>query len=330
MWMYLSESQSTERCIYVPQSRTVNNLIEDVYENLIGRPRSLPPKYFYDETGSLLFDQICNTREYYPTRIEAGLLEQHACEFIALANPYHILEFGSGTSRKTHHLIQACEQQKIECEYLPFDVCIEMLQQVHDEFNEQYDWLDVLPLVGDYTAGLKHLHRPDGSCMYVFLGSSIGNFDKPDAQRFIAEVRHCMQPGDTLLLGVDRVKDKQVLHAAYNDASGITEQFNLNVLSVLNEQLDGDFDTGLFRHQAIYNGDDQRIEMYLIAEQEHSIQLHSINEELHFHKGEKILTEISQKYTHQGIEALLTGAGLSILKHTESKNQWFSLVLAGL
>lgn len=328
--MYLSETRAVENCIYVPQSRTVNNLIEDVYENLLSRPRSLPPKYFYDETGSLLFDQICNTDEYYPTRVEAGLLEKYACEFIVQANPDHILEFGSGTSRKTHHLIQACEQQKIECEYLPFDVCIEMLQQVHNEFNQQYDWLDVLPLVGDYTAGLKHLHRPDGSCMYVFLGSSIGNFDKGDARRFIEEVRHCMKPGDTLLIGVDRVKDEQVLHAAYNDAQGITEQFNLNVLSVLNEQLDGDFDAGSFRHQAIYNDNDQRIEMYLVAEKEQRVRLHSMNEELNFQKEEKILTEISQKYTHQGIEDLLTGAGLSIMKHTESNNQWFSLVLAGL
>lgn len=328
--MYLSETQSGENCIYVPRSRTVNNLVEDVYENLLSRPRSLPPKYFYDETGSLLFDQICNTDEYYPTRVEAGLLAQNACEFIALANPDHILEFGSGTSRKTHHLIQACEQQSIECEYLPFDVCIEMLQQVHKEFNQQYDWLDVLPLVGDYTAGLKHLHRPDGSCMYVFLGSSIGNFDQQEAQQFMAEVHQCMQPGDTLLLGVDRVKDKQVLHAAYNDAQGITEQFNLNVLSVLNEKLDANFESNLFRHQAIYNAGKQRIEMYLRAEQAHSIQLQSLNEELYFHKDEKILTEISQKYTHQGIEALLTDAGLSILKHTESDDQWFSLVLAGL
>ena len=330
MCMYLSETQSGENCIYVPKSRAVNNLIEDVYENLIRRPRSLPPKYFYDESGSLLFDQICNTQEYYPTRVEAGLLEQYACEFIAQANPDHILEFGSGTSRKTHHLIQACEQQEIECEYLPFDVCIEMLQQVHEEFNEQYEWLEVMPLVGDYTAGLKHLHRPDGSCMYVFLGSSIGNFDKVDARRFIAEVRHCMKPGDTLLIGVDRVKDERVLHAAYNDAQGITAQFNLNVLSVLNEQLDGNFDRNLFRHQAIYNDDKQRIEMYLVAERAHSVQLKSLSEELYFHKDEKILTEISQKYTHQGIEDLITAAGISILKHTESKNQWFSLVLAGL
>ena len=136
--------------------------------------------------------------------------------------------------------------------------------------------------------------------MYVFLGSSIGNFDKDDARLFIEEVRHCMQPGDTLLIGVDRVKDEQVLHAAYNDSQGITEQFNLNVLSVLNEQLGGNFDADQFRHQAIYNNDDQRIEMYLVAEQAQRVHLQSMNEELQFNKEEKILTEISQKYTSSG------------------------------
>ncbi|MCW8956481.1 MAG: L-histidine N(alpha)-methyltransferase, partial [Gammaproteobacteria bacterium] len=165
-----------------------------------------------------------------------------------------------------------------------------------------------LDVAMDHVAGVERVQRP------------------ADVRRHFEE-RGAVQ--GAFLLN-QRVKDEQVLQAAYNDAQGITGQFNLNVLSVLNEQLDGDFDTELFRHQAIYNSDKQRIEMYLIAEQAHSIQLHSLNEELYLHKDEKILTEISQKYTYQDIEALLTGAGLSILKHTESDNQWFSLVLAGL
>ena len=249
---------------------------------------------------------------------------------MASAKPDHILEFGSGTSRKTHYLLQACEKLGIECEYLPFDVCEEMLHQVRDEFNSRYNWLDVLPLVGDYTAGLDHLYQPDGTCMYVFLGSSIGNFTEPEAQAFIGEVVACMRPGDSLLLGVDRVKDHDVLHAAYNDAQGITEQFNLNVLQVLNNQLQGNFEQEKFRHEAVYNADDQRIEMYLISQQEQTVQLDAIEEQLHLSAHEPILTEVSHKYTRAGAERLLTQSGLHILEHIQPPNAYFSLILAGL
>ncbi len=327
--MFLPENFHQDECVYIPKSRKVNDLEQDVREGLLSQPRYLPPKYFYDETGSKLFDQICDTPEYYPTRTEASLLEKNAIEFIAEAKPDHILEFGSGTSRKTHYLLQACEKLDIECEYLPFDVCKEMLQQVRDEFHQQYDWLDVSPLVGDYTAGLDHLHRPDGKCMYVFLGSSIGNFTEQEAQAFVEEVSACMQQGDTLLLGVDRVKDHDVLHAAYNDEQGVTGQFNLNVLQVLNDKLDGNFEQEKFRHQAVYNANHQRIEMYLISEEKHTVHLRSIDEKIHFSKDEPILTEVSHKYSYQGAENLLTRAGLHILNHIEPANAYFSLILAG-
>ena len=327
--MFLPEKLQQDECVYIAKSRPVNSLEQDVREGLLSHPRRLPPKYFYDEIGSKLFDQICDTPEYYPTRTEATLLEKNAIEFITEAKPDHILEFGSGTSRKTHYLLQACEQLNIACEYLPFDVCKEMLQQVRSDFDKQYDWLDVSPLVGDYTAGLDHLHRPDGKCMYVFLGSSIGNFTKQEAKSFVAEVSDCMREGDTLLLGVDRVKDHKVLHAAYNDQQGVTEQFNLNVLQVLNEKLDGNFEQDKFRHQAVYNADDQRIEMYLISEEPHTVHLRSIDEQIHFSKNEPILTEVSHKYSYRGAESLLTQAGLHILNHIEPQNAYFSLILAG-
>ena len=315
-------------CVYIDASRPINSLEQDVRRSLLNTPRSLPPKYFYDETGSLLFDRICDTPEYYPTRTEAALLDRHADEILDLARPQHILEFGSGTSRKTHFLMQACEQLDIQCEYLPFDVCEEMLHQVRDEFRQRYDWLDVMPLVGDYTAGLQHLYRPQGSCLYVFLGSSIGNFSELEAQRFVNEVAECMQPGDSLLLGVDRVKDEQVLHAAYNDAQGVTGQFNLNLLQVLNRELKGDFDVDCFSHQAVYNSDRRRIEMYLISEQAQTVQLDALEEQLHLQAQESILTEVSHKYTRDGAEALLTQAGLHILRHIQPSNAYFSLILA--
>ncbi len=315
-------------CIYVQQSRKSNSLREDVRQGLMSSPRSLPPKYFYDERGSLLFDQICETQEYYPTRVESALLNRHADELVQTAQPEHILEFGSGTSRKTHHLIQACEARGIDCEYLPFDVCEEMLHQVRDEFMKTYGWLDVKPLVGDYTAGLDHLHRPNGTCMYVFLGSSIGNFSKQEASRFIQEVSDCMYSGDTLLIGVDRVKEHDVLHRAYNDGDGITSEFNLNLLNVLNQQLGANFDPDKFNHKAVYNSGRQRIEMYLVSTQGQAVEFAELGETLSLSRGEAILTEVSHKYSYQQAETLLTEAGLHILRHIEPDNAWFSLVLA--
>ena len=328
--MPLLANQNNDSCIYIAGSRRVNSLQDDVRQGLLQHPRCLPPKYFYDETGSRLFDRICDTEEYYPTRTEAALLQASAAELVGVAAPQHILEFGSGTSRKTHYLLQACEQLGIQCEYLPFDVCEEMLLEVRDEFTDRYDWLDVLPLVGDYTAGLDHLYQPRGRCMYVFLGSSIGNFSRPEASAFIDEVVACMKPGDSLLLGVDRVKDEQVLHAAYNDAQGITAAFNLNVLEVLNRELQGNFDQHKFCHQAVYNSADCRIEMYLVSQQSQTVQLQAIDEQLQLQQDETILTEVSHKYTRQDAEDLLTRSGLHILDHIQPSNAYFSLILAGL
>lgn len=323
----LDDAKKTD-CLYIECSRLVNSLEQDVQQGLLNQPRSLPPKYFYDETGSRLFDSICDTPEYYPTRTEAKLLEQSAVELINRANPDHILEFGSGTSRKTRYLLNACEQLGIECEYLPFDVCEEMLHQVNTECKE-YRWLDVLPLVGDYTAGLEKLYQPAGNCMYVFLGSSLGNFESDKAADFINEVSACMSAGDTLLIGVDRIKDQDVLHAAYNDEQGVTEAFNLNLLQVLNENLDANFNKEKFRHEALYNRDKKRIEMYLVSQQSQTVELKSIDEEIQFDKDERILTELSHKYSWQGIEDLIKCSSLKILNHNESENKYFSLILAG-
>ena len=193
---------------------------------------------------------------------------------------------------------------------------------------EHYQWLDVKPLVGDYTAGLENLHRPNGTCLYVFLGSSIGNFNVEEAKEFITEVSGCMNPGDTLLLGVDRVKEENVLQRAYNDKQGITGEFNLNLLNVLNSRLNADFDPATFKHKAVYNSDQQRVEMYLISQKGQQINLDVLGESIDLDDGEEILTEVSHKYTHKQAEALLTDAGLHILRHIEPENAWFSLVLA--
>ncbi len=314
--------------IKVTAANKVPDLFGDIKQNLLQAPYSLPPKYFYDHRGSLLFDQICNTPEYYPTRTESKLLSRYCQHIIDSLKVHHIIELGSGTSRKTRHLFDACQMLDQYPQYWPFDVCEPMLIETAQKLMLQYDWLNIQPLEGDYSAGLAHLPKPDGHSLYVFLGSSIGNFSEAEAIDFLKEVRRHMTTGDTMLLGIDRLKDKKVLEAAYNDKQGITADFNLNVLSVLNNETDANFKLDQFSHQAIFNEDESQIEMYLRSLTDQTIHFSAIDEELNLREGEKILTEISRKYSLSGIDNLLGQAGLEVMDHFEPSNQYFSLVLA--
>ncbi len=324
----VDENRPRFDCRTVRPSRRVPGLAEDARKGLMAESRCLPPKYFYDDRGSRLFDQICDTPEYYPTRTEAGLLEAHAEAIVRVARPDHILELGSGTSRKTRHLFDACEALGAQCSYWPFDVCEAMLREAGEQLMREYPWLNIRALVGDYLAGLDHFPNPHGRRLFVFLGGTIGNFDSAQAQAFLREVRTRMRPGDGLLLGADRVKDKQVLHEAYNDAQGVTAAFNLNVLRVLNGELQGDFDLDAFSHNAHYNEAAQQIEMYLVARRAHTVRLEALGHELHFDEGERILTEISRKFRPRDLTALLASAGMEMKAHFEPDNGYFSLVLA--
>ncbi len=312
----------------IPPARPVPDLLEDVSRGLLHPPRCLPPKYFYDDLGSQLFDAICDTPEYYVTRTENALLQAHAADVIARVRPTHLIEFGSGTARKTRHLFDQCAQAGQPAAYWPFDVCAAMLQQSGEHLLQEYDWLQVNALVGDYCAGLHHLPRPQGPCLYLFLGGTIGNFSAQQALGFLREVRAGMGPSDRLLLGADRVKAPEILHAAYNDEAGITARFNLNVLDVLNREVDAGFDVNAFHHQALFNQEAQQIEMYLVSEVEQKIPLEKLHREICLQAGERILTEISRKFTVQGLQALLAQAGFSVEEHYEPENRFFSLVLA--
>lgn len=330
--MIIQDLQSAEKksvsAIKVAATVDVPNLAEDVRQNLLQSPYSLPPKYFYDHRGSVLFDQICDTPEYYPTRTESALLQRYCQHIINRLHLHHIIELGSGTSRKTRHLFDACQHLNKYPEYWPFDVCEPMLIQTAEDLMVQYDWLNVQPLEGDYSAGLSHLPKPDGHSLYVFLGSSIGNFSETEAINFLTEVSQHMATGDTLLLGIDRIKPVEVLEAAYNDEQGVTAEFNLNVLSVLNKQLGANFDLQQFEHQAVFNESESQIEMYLHSRSKQTIDFSELDTKLTLHDGEKILTEISRKYSLNGIENLLNQAGLNIMDHFEPENEYFSLILA--
>jgi len=313
----------------VPPVREIPSLADDVRTGLFSQPRSLAPKYFYDHKGSHLFDQICETPEYYPTRTEASLLQEYAAAIIEHVQPNHMLEFGSGTSRKTRHLLEAARQSDHSMTYWPFDICSSLLHVVAGRLRSEFPGLEINAKCGDFTAGIEHLEQPGGRCLYLFLGGTIGNFDPIDAEEFINEIAAHMRPGDALLLGADRVKDTGVLHAAYNDEQGLTAEFNLNLLNVLNRELDADFTPEDFRHEAVFNEQDSQIEMYLVAEKQQSIYLGQLDRVLELEQEEAILTEISRKFSRQSIRHLIETSGLVETAHYEPDNGWYSLVLAG-
>ena len=314
-------------CLVIEPSRTVTNLQEDLRAGLLNAPRSLPPKYFYDERGSQLFDQICCTPEYYPTRTEDELLVQHAENIIAETLPNHIIELGSGTSKKTRRLFDACEKSDHLCTYAPFDVCEPMLSLSANELRASYDWLRIQPMLGDYHAGLANLPIDKGTNLFLFLGSTIGNFSPDETVIFIKELRSCMSAGDYFLIGADRVKDLTVLNAAYNDAQGLTAAFNLNVLQVLNREGEANFDLNKFQHRARFNPKLNQIEMYLVSLESQEIDLHSLQASFKLEQGESILTEISRKYEHEQIESMFIRSGFELVRHYQPANEYFSLLL---
>ena len=319
--------QSLSRRNLVP-SKQVGTLADDVREGLLKQPMTLPPKHFYDAVGSQLFDTICATPEYYLTRHESALLAHHADAIIQQVRPDCLIEFGSGVSRKTRYLLDACPRAEYSPLYVPFDVCADVIDTAGNELMRHYPWLKVLPLVGDYGAGLGNLALSGSRALIMFLGSTIGNFDDESGTEFLHEIRHTMRAQDYLLLGADRVKDPAVLHAAYNDAAGLTAQFNLNVLEVMNRELNANFNLQNFRHYACYNVHAAQIEMYLASAVTHEVAIADLDLELEFAAGDAILTEISRKFTLPALDSMLQRAGLSRVAHFASPDDAYSLVLA--
>jgi L-histidine N-alpha-methyltransferase len=308
-------------------TRVILSLGQDVTNGLMRVPRSLPAKYFYDEKGSWLFDQICDSPEYYPTRAENALLAKVANDIINEQQPRCIVELGSGTARKTRHLFDACSKAGFSPTYVPIDVCDEILIASKNALEKEYEWLEVNPIAGDYTGGLGNLPRYSECNLVAFLGGTIGNFSEDEARNFLADLRSTMTENDALLIGADRIKPPEVLHAAYNDDAGVTAAFNLNVLEVLNRELDATFDLDGFEHYAYFNPIQSRIEMHLVSTRNQSITLGSLQKEIDFNEGDHILTEISRKFTRIELENMLVDAGFEVVKHYESDGHKFSLLL---
>ena len=311
--------------------RTVHDrareLARDVKSGLSAKPKAIPPKYFYDETGSKLFEEICETDEYYPTRTELALLERHAPSLVTDVAPRAMVELGSGSARKIRTLLAALGDSLSEFTYVPFDVSEPMLRESGQALLSEFEGLSVRGIVGDYDKDLEALPRL-GSTLWLFLGGTIGNFEPTRAARFLGNVARHMREDDRLLLGTDLVKDTDVLNRAYNDARGVTERFNKNVLSVINQHLDADFDPSLFEHVAFFNTSKSQIEMYLESTREQVVRVEGLNTLVTLERGERILTEISRKFTLASVQRMLADAGLVLKTWMESDDAYFALSLA--
>lgn len=307
-------------------------MAREVREGLTSTPRSIPPKYFYDERGSKLFDAICELPEYYLTRAERGLLVAHADDIVNAAGATALVELGSGMARKTGLLLRALCARRPSPLYVPFDIAQAALDASARALRAECPSLRVQGIVGDFGSDLPLLARglppSEGPRLFAFLGSTIGNLDEEEAPALVRGVAASMTEHDAFLLGVDLVKDERVLHAAYNDARGLTADFNRNVLRAISRELDGDFDERTFDHLAFYDARLQRIEMHLVARSAQRVTLRAIDLSLEIAAGERILTEISRKFTRGTVEDMLSRGGMRLERWITAPDGAFALSLA--
>ena len=305
--------------------------IQDVIVGLQQPQKSLPPRYFYDGKGSQLFEAICELPEYYPTRTEAGILEQYSAQIVDRTQAKELVELGSGSSTKTRYLFDAYQNLDLPLEYVPVDVSGSMLSATAESLLSDYPQLTIQGKVATYAQALHQLaERNLGRRTIAFLGSSIGNFNSLECDRFLDRVRSALNSRDYFLLGIDLQKPVEILEAAYNDAQGVTAAFNLNMLQHLNSRFEGNFCLDNFKHQAIYNQSENQIEMYLISQEAQTVDLKSLNLTIQLNKEEKILTEISRKFNLDRMTQYLSDRQLNLVHTYTDEQQWFGLLLCQL
>lgn len=303
------------------QDRGQSSMADEVMEGLLSKPKFCSPKFFYDQRGSELFEKICQLPEYYPTRTEEAILRQAVPEIAVLAGSNATLvELGSGASRKVRLLL---ESLSVQC-YLGVDISRDFLISSTRRLAADYPWLEVHAACADFTQGIALPEAISPQQLIAFFpGSSIGNFTPEAAERFLASLHRCLPRGSGLLIGVDLLKDHRVLEAAYNDADGVTAQFNLNLLERLNRELGMDIEPDRFRHTAFFNEDQSRVEMHLESRvaQVLSLDGHGIR----FREGESIHTENSYKYSIPGFQRLASRAGFKGQKVWTDDERLFSV-----
>lgn len=304
-----------------------DNLIDDARAGLLGDPKTIPAKYFYDARGSELFEAICRTPEYYPTRTEAALLRAHAEDIIASANPSHLVELGSGSAEKTPLLLEELGTQQGGGIYVPIEISRTALVDSAWRLLDRFPWLSVIGVSADYELGLSLVPR-EGRRLFAFLGSTLGNFAPDEALAFLRRIRRSMKLGDSFLLGADLIKDTSVLNAAYNDAQGVTAEFNLNMLHVMNRELGAEFNPEAFAHRAFFNEQESQIEMHLVSLRQQTVELPALEAQVHFAEGETIRTEISRKFSRASLTGMLKSAGFALRQFWSPATGAFSLTLA--
>ena len=302
---------------------------QDVIDGLKASPRSLPPKYFYDEKGSQLFEAICALPEYYPTRTETAILQAAGGAIARQTGPCEIVELGSGSSTKTRILLDAYQSDGLPLRYLPVDVSDTMLSETAKSLLNEYSELSVHALASTYEPALAALPPKQlPARMVIFLGSTIGNLGLEECDQFLSLVSSQLEIGDYFLLGLDLQKEISILEAAYNDSQGVTAAFNLNMLNHLNHQFDGDFEIENFSHIAQYNTIKNQIEMYLESFNAQTIRLKRLKLEIGFDKGDRLLSKISRKFNLEEMVRSLSFHHLNTIETFTDQNQWFGVLLA--
>jgi L-histidine Nalpha-methyltransferase len=312
-----------------PQTDRMEQLARDVRQGLGATPKWLPPKYFYDARGSELFEEITRLPEYYLTRAEREILESITDGLAGRLRPGEVVELGSGSSRKTRLLLEAMHRHHGGRRYAPLDFSADALEGAAAALTASYPWLEFDGFVGDFTADLPRVPRR-GRRLLAFLGSTIGNLDLDERAALLGAVVAALRPDDRFLLGVDLVKDPAVLEAAYDDAAGVTAEFNRNMLRVLNRQLGADIPLDAFEHVAVYDPDHARIEMRLRALRDLTVTFPTLDLEVGFAAGEELRTEISFKFTRAGVEGELAAAGLRLESWHEDAGHRFACAVAAI
>ena len=294
----------------------INSFAKDIDKGLKDTPKHIPCLYFYDYKGSLLFEEICQLPEYYLTRAETDILETYSEEIISyFPSDTLLVELGSGSSIKTQLIIEELLNQHNKASYSPIDISQRMLSESSISLLEKYPNLEIISVAAEYDEGLRqlemHNERPK---LILWLGSSIGNFKPEEAIDFLKNIVKILSPNDFFLFGFDLQKEKNLLVKAYNDSQEVTAEFNLNLLSRINRELGGEFDLDKFMHQAVYNEEKNRIEMYLISTCEQEIYIADLNSCYHFNKNERIHTENSYKFSLKDIDSLADRVGIKVFK----------------
>ena len=301
---------------------------EDIRRGLTGSPKSLPPKYFYDSTGSALFERITQLPEYYLTPAEREIIAALAGEIMDRVRPWEVIELGPGSPVKIRLLLDAASANHHLARYVPFDVNERVVRDAAETVERSYPFLKAHGIVGDFERELGYLPQPIGRRLIVLFGSTIGNLDPNSRRSFLLRLKEHLAPSDRFLLGVDLVKEPAILEAAYNDPTGVTAEFNRNILRVVNSGVQGNFQPEAFDHHAYYNQQDRRIEMHLTPTSLQTVHLRKLALRISISPEESIWTESSYKFTRESTEAMLEEAGLRLERwHTDSKSM-FALALA--